>query len=228
MRPPLRARLGRWPWLAAVFFWLFPKRLSGRGRRRGVRLLHDLTDALDGAGVPFQIDYGTLLGCLREGDFIPWDEDMDLAVREEDLPALRRAYDGARRRGLRVLEYVLPPSDYGDSGWRAGDLWMARFLRPPSLLFPRELFADVQVRRRNGDRDWWVILERGVIYLCAADAAWLGDGRRVDFLGRTVTLPAAAETYLCHLYGDWRQPVSDYTLDRDGAIVAHGRVEDGE
>jgi hypothetical protein len=49
------------------------------------RFVHEL---LAKNGIVHWLDYGTLLGAVREGAFIPWDEDVDFGVLEEDVPAI--------------------------------------------------------------------------------------------------------------------------------------------
>lgn len=49
------------------------------------RFLHEL---LTDHGILHWLDYGTLLGAVREQTFIPWDEDVDFCVLEDDVAAI--------------------------------------------------------------------------------------------------------------------------------------------
>lgn len=49
-----------------------------------IGILTDIQAVLDEAHIEFMLDGGTLIGACREGGFISWDEDVDLAIRSAD------------------------------------------------------------------------------------------------------------------------------------------------
>jgi len=48
------------------------------------QMMKDVDEVLGDAGVPYAVESGTLLGCVRHGGLIPWDDDIDIQIRKED------------------------------------------------------------------------------------------------------------------------------------------------
>lgn len=57
-------------------------------RDGNLKLLTDITNILQSIGVEYFLNYGTLLGAVRHGGFIPWDDDIDISVYREDFNKL--------------------------------------------------------------------------------------------------------------------------------------------
>ncbi len=55
-----------------------------------VYALKQVKKVLEKEDMEFWLDTGTLLGAVREGKIIPWDEDIDLGMWEEDLNEVKR------------------------------------------------------------------------------------------------------------------------------------------
>jgi lipopolysaccharide cholinephosphotransferase len=54
------------------------------------QLMKDVHDVLEQSGVPYFIESGTLLGAVRHDGIIPWDDDIDVGIRKEDLEILEK------------------------------------------------------------------------------------------------------------------------------------------
>lgn len=62
---------------------------KARGNRRelqlaDIKLLKIFHKVCEKHGLDYWLDYGTLLGAVRHGDFIPWDDDLDIGMPRED------------------------------------------------------------------------------------------------------------------------------------------------
>lgn len=57
-------------------------------------------------GIPYFLDSGTLLGAVRHHDFIPWDDDLDIAVFACDFPRLKAALIEQLPPELEYVEYT--------------------------------------------------------------------------------------------------------------------------
>ena len=49
-----------------------------------MEILDDLAGACQKAGLEYFAEWGTLLGTIRHGGFIPWDDDVDICMKRRD------------------------------------------------------------------------------------------------------------------------------------------------
>lgn len=90
-----------------------PLQIHQREHLRAVQLkqlgiLCEIDSICRKAGIDYWLDGGTLLGAVRHGGFIPWDDDIDIAMRLADLP---RFVEAARRELPLHLLMQTPDTD---------------------------------------------------------------------------------------------------------------------
>lgn len=72
-----------------------------RQQQRMLEMMTWLDDVCRRHRIPYWLGSGTLLGAVRHGGFIPWDDDVDIEFRREDYPRL-----------LQVLSQETAGTDY--------------------------------------------------------------------------------------------------------------------
>lgn len=137
--------------------------------------LEEIKEILDRLGVPFFLEYGTLLGAYRDGDFLDGDEDIDIGVIGiEHLNGVREA---VKLKNFRVME----PNLY---------LSLRRNF-PVDIHFYQEGPASFQC---------WV--KPGKPYLFFPKR--FKEQTKIAFKGKEYGAPSPIEDFLTWVYGDWK------------------------
>lgn len=151
-------------------------------------LLRKICQAAD---IHFLLYYGTLLGAIREKDFITHDEDIDLAFKLEDMPRLLGLLFELRKNGFEVARYE-----------RRGFMSIIRKGEYIDLYF-------FGVYPKDNNRRY-----------CARDVLpkdFIENTESIEFKGATFETCADSEGFLELYYGkNWRTPVSffDFNMSR--------------
>jgi len=142
--------------------------------------LEELADALERRGIRYLLFDGALLGIAREGNFIRWDDDVDLAIYAEDAPGrIYKVLDDLEEAGFSLKLFRL-------GYWRID-------------LSKRDCKYTLQFYYAEGD-----MRRAGVIQ---HTRNFFDEDGSITFKGRTYPCPADREGYFTRQYGaDWRTP----------------------
>lgn len=186
--------------------------LSGERAQRALVLLRQVTDILTTHRVRWWLDSGTLLGAVREQRLLPWDTDMDIAVRGEDLQLLANCIPALRRAGLRVRmrrhKTHAPAAVTGQP----------RLLKVANRrwgFWRGDLLLDVFVVYQKGDRCYWTIGEKRSLKHLSVPAHFYDRLETLEFDAHMYSVPSDATDYLALRYGNWRVPVYKWNCFED-------------
>lgn len=106
------------------------KLMQGRDKlvdeKRWVENLGDVKQILDDAGVRYWLDFGTLLGAVRAGKFIPWDTDIDLGAIHTEAGRIISKIPEFEQAGFTVDITDTGVEFFRDPGWGGIGLFRLR------------------------------------------------------------------------------------------------------
>jgi methionyl-tRNA formyltransferase len=148
--------------------------------------LKSIKKIMDKIGIDFWLTFGTLLGVVRDGDFISYDHDTDIAASSSDLisnfDALKESFisngfvfrrDDDCENGLKIRVYR-DKQDCCIEGFINGSLEDEEYLISKTFKFPRKYFENYGT---------------------------------INFKGVTFKAPYPVEDYLSFVYRDWKNPI---------------------
>ena len=149
------------------------------------KVLLEIRQLLNDANIIFFLRHGTCLGAVRDGELIPWDDDIDIGsiigMHNLDEPSILQAVDGFKRAGFQVkvletdfhigveLSKLGIPVD-----WTCYRVFEKSILQYPGVKIPVQIYEDLST---------------------------------VSLLDKPFLVPSPPEEYLTLKYGsDWRVP----------------------
>lgn len=110
------------------------------------RLIRETDRVCRKNGIPYFLVFGGLLGALRYGEMIPWDDDVDVAMTRKDFERFRRIAPKELGKGFRYL-------DCSDLGGGAFLDFLGRIVCTEEKL-PVSIFSKVSGKCRKEIEDW--------------------------------------------------------------------------
>ncbi|MGM0408335.1 MAG: LicD family protein [Bacteroidota bacterium] len=162
------------------------KRINREIAKENLEIFHSV---IEKTNITYGLFFGTLLGAIREQNFIAHDEDTDIYVLNED-----------RDNVLRLL-YELKNYDFE----------VARYHYDLLSIMRKNEYIDIyffKTKKKFGIYKYRVIANKSEF-----PANYLEHPARLMFLGMNIPVPNNAEKILVELYGkNWRIPDPDYRI----------------
>ncbi len=150
--------------------------------------LIDLDGFLCDGGVHHGVIYGTLLGIIRDGDLIEWDEDTDIFILDEDRDDFLNLLFDLREIGFDVV----------------------RFTRDLVSLMRNGEYTDIYIFRRS-------VFGKRRCGSDVVKAFFLEKISYIEFLGKNIGTVSCPEKFLEMAYGkNWKVPIKDKPADVRG------------
>ena len=150
-------------------------------------LMQNITDVFHALNIRYVVFGGSLLGPVRTGSLIPFDDDLDFAVVEKDWKG-SDIINQLKLRGIKVRSTILgnmEPRLYVDGG---------KLIDPVDIFFIKKFDSDGNAVFDKYNQALWP-----EINFSATD---LGIPRLVKFKDFSVVIPQGSISYLLRNYGD--------------------------
>jgi hypothetical protein len=152
------------------------------------------------AKLPLHINWGTLIGILRDGDLIKWDDDIDFSSLLEHRIKIENFINDLKDDLESILDASIEIVSYEKLGIKiickskSGDFYTF-----------------------DSDIDFKIITDGKALQF--GNQIWYTSAKHIlkletfNWDGADIFIPSDADEYLTFVYGDWKTPKKEYSLD---------------
>jgi len=183
-----------------------------------LKLLKIVVRILDNHNIKYYLDFGTLIGAMRDNAFIPWDDDIDISlVNEEDYKKIPEILEEIKKEyGYRTYLHTFKQS-------------IDKFFKKEKInVKPNINFTDeenYQIAKIRNNKFWRfgrgnTCIDIFFKYKYEKNIYWFAYGKvhkislndyndeimQIDFYGISCKVLTGYDKYLHSIYGDWKTP----------------------
>lgn len=186
--------------------------LDNRLAPKARRALHLVAHLLEKNGIKYCLESGTLLGIVREGRLLPWDNDLDLFVDSADAHKLGKLKWPLFIRGF-VIKEDRVKEEFGPL--HCGNLRILK-IKSWRLFSSRKqrLLIDLFVKYPEGERYYWSVGKKRTVNKSVPRHHY-DTLSSIEFDGKVFPIPSDIDDYLTCRYGEWRTPVQEWDFKID-------------
>lgn len=188
--------------------------LEGKNKVIAERMLRRVAGILEECAIDYWLEGGTLLGIRRENRLLPWDNDIDLSINEDQLGKLENFYSKLKNAGYRIRTRHFP---YTTEYFNEGGIRMIKIREKKFFgLIKGPVCLDVFIKYQHNNNSYWEIDGKTKF----VPSKFYRSFKEVDFKGYQYKIPALTDEYLTYRYGDWQKAVKNWDTSKDDNAIA--------
>ena len=174
-------------------------------------MLRKVCSILENNNIPYILEGGTLLGIVRENRLLPWDNDLDLTITEQNMDRVLNLrwkfwWAGYKIR-LRKSREEMPH-------FSVGSVRLIKIKTKKYFFVSGIGLMDIFVKKKINCGYYWIVGQHDHV-LKSVPCHFYENFTRYNFEGYEYSIPADYEDYLTYRYGDWQKTVKDYDYKKD-------------
>lgn len=165
-------------------------------------LLKELVETLNKYNFKYFLDFGTLLGIVRDGKIIEWDSDIDISIYSNELDKLKKIIE----KNLEELTNKFKVT------WRFEEI-INEENNLESLILS---FRDKKKNLNEFPISFSAIMfnkTHAYQVMNKVPKVHFAKHETIDYQGEKVRVPYDYKKYLALTYGDWRTPIKNMTFE---------------
>lgn len=178
-------------------------KLVGKHEKVAKKALSRVAGLLEKLDIKYFLEFGTLLGIVRENRLLPWDDDLDISITDEYLDKLLKNKWKIWLIGYRTrVRYFR--KDIGN--YKAGDVRIIKVQTRKWLFFRDKAILDIFIMKREGDDHTYALGVKPQV-LKSIPATFHDKQTQINFNEKDYFVSKDYKGYLEYVYGDWKTPV---------------------
>lgn len=161
------------------------------------KMLRDVANILEKHEIPYWLDSGTLLGMIREKNHLSWHNNVDIAIKGEDLNRLLSLWKAFAPK-YRFKKF----KNASGREWIEGNVTRVRIIRSWEKLSETDFKIIVVIKFKVDDKYRWID-NRSCKWV---NSHFFDRLDEINIEGRKYPIPSDVENYLQQRYGDWKIP----------------------
>ncbi|MCW5515956.1 LicD family protein [Muriicola sp. Z0-33] len=183
--------------------------LEGKNLAEAELLLKNISSLFDKSNISYWLEGGTLLGIRREGRLLPWDNDVDISIMEDQSDKLDLLLASLKNAGYRIrIRKFQESSEY----FKKGAIRMIK-IRNKSFfgLIKGKVCLDIFVKYAHSGLAFWEIDNKTK----SVPEKFYKTFKKISFKEDQYSIPQLTDEYLSYRYGNWETPKKDWDTSRD-------------